>query len=206
MAVVGCYAKFYYWLLCQVCMFWVWYGWLWCCYCVFVVKRLSNSLRIYVFTSLDKHVPVPDIQINIILPSISTGLRVHTSLTEARQLQRSEKVIPGRRGRAGQVGAGAGTGRERKNNMNRLQNCDGRESNPGQLLGRQLCLPLYHHRCDESRCQCFNEMLVSLRRWGVSFIWYRFNPLSPMTPKVLKQELTSTSLSSLLSSVYRSAS
>ena len=25
-------------------------------------------------------------------------------------------------------------------------NCDGRESNPGQLLGRQLCSPLYHHR------------------------------------------------------------
>ena len=24
--------------------------------------------------------------------------------------------------------------------------CDGRESNPGQLLGRQLCSPLYHHR------------------------------------------------------------
>ena len=24
--------------------------------------------------------------------------------------------------------------------------CDGWESNPGQLLGRQLCLPLYHHR------------------------------------------------------------
>ena len=25
--------------------------------------------------------------------------------------------------------------------------CDGWESNPGQLLGRQLCSPLYHHRC-----------------------------------------------------------
>ena len=24
--------------------------------------------------------------------------------------------------------------------------CDGRESNPDQLLGRQLCSPLHHHR------------------------------------------------------------
>ena len=27
--------------------------------------------------------------------------------------------------------------------------CVGRESNPGQLLGRQLCSPLYHRRFDE---------------------------------------------------------
>ena len=32
--------------------------------------------------------------------------------------------------------------------MNLVKNglCDGRESNPGQLLGRQLCSPLYHQR------------------------------------------------------------
>ena len=30
---------------------------------------------------------------------------------------------------------------EKKNNI-----CVGRESNPGQLLGRQLCSPLYHQR------------------------------------------------------------
>ena len=33
------------------------------------------------------------------------------------------------------------------------QNCDncvGRESNPGQLLGRQLCSPLYHRRLSNS--------------------------------------------------------
>lgn len=29
----------------------------------------------------------------------------------------------------------------------RLASCVGRESNPGQLLGRQLCSPLYHQRC-----------------------------------------------------------
>ena len=29
--------------------------------------------------------------------------------------------------------------------------CVGRESNPGQLLGRQLCSPLYHQRCDNPR-------------------------------------------------------
>ncbi|XP_059001383.1 basic proline-rich protein-like [Mustela lutreola] len=29
----------------------------------------------------------------------------------------------------------------------RLACCVGRESNPGQLLGRQLCSPLYHQRC-----------------------------------------------------------
>ena len=28
---------------------------------------------------------------------------------------------------------------------NKIQ-CVGRESNPGQLLGRQLCSPLYHRR------------------------------------------------------------
>lgn len=27
-----------------------------------------------------------------------------------------------------------------------MSKCDGRESNPDQLLGRQLCLPLHHHR------------------------------------------------------------
>lgn len=27
-----------------------------------------------------------------------------------------------------------------------MSKCDGRESNPDQLLGRQLCSPLHHHR------------------------------------------------------------
>ena len=30
--------------------------------------------------------------------------------------------------------------------MQRKAACVGRESNPGQLLGRQLCSPLYHQR------------------------------------------------------------
>ena len=34
--------------------------------------------------------------------------------------------------------------------------CDGRESNPGQLLGRQLCSPLYHHRCQRSQERIVN--------------------------------------------------
>ena len=35
--------------------------------------------------------------------------------------------------------------------------CVGRESNPGQLLGRQLCLPLYHRRLDRHGGQQFCE-------------------------------------------------
>ena len=42
---------------------------------------------------------------------------------------------------------------ENKSSFSTLQNkkskkvrCVGRESNPGQLLGRQLCSPLYHRR------------------------------------------------------------
>ena len=31
---------------------------------------------------------------------------------------------------------------------NKKSYCVGRESNPGQLLGRQLCSPLYHRRFD----------------------------------------------------------
>ena len=33
-------------------------------------------------------------------------------------------------------------------NQTRKDYCVGRESNPGQLLGRQLCSPLYHRRFD----------------------------------------------------------
>ena len=33
-----------------------------------------------------------------------------------------------------------------KQKIRQKQNCVGRESNPGQLLGRQLCSPLYHRR------------------------------------------------------------
>ena len=32
------------------------------------------------------------------------------------------------------------------NSNKKGSSCDGRESNPGQLLGRQLCSPLYHQR------------------------------------------------------------
>ena len=32
-----------------------------------------------------------------------------------------------------------------------IKSCDVRESNPGQLLGRQLCSPLYQHRSDAKR-------------------------------------------------------
>ena len=34
--------------------------------------------------------------------------------------------------------------------------CVGRESNPGQLLGRQLCSPLYHQRALVFRGETFN--------------------------------------------------
>ena len=39
-------------------------------------------------------------------------------------------------------------GLERAQNVSAgfVQRCDVRESNPGQLLGRQLCSPLYQHR------------------------------------------------------------
>ena len=36
--------------------------------------------------------------------------------------------------------------RKRKKKGRKNVICDGRESNPGQLLGRQLCSPLYHQR------------------------------------------------------------
>ena len=37
-------------------------------------------------------------------------------------------------------------GRKQKCGEKEEQSCVGRESNPGQLLGRQLCSPLYHQR------------------------------------------------------------
>ncbi len=43
-----------------------------------------------------------------------------------------------------QVGWDSETEKKKKGRKNVI--CDGRESNPGQLLGRQLCSPLYHQR------------------------------------------------------------
>ncbi len=39
--------------------------------------------------------------------------------------------------------------KEKKAKAIKCNICDGRESNPGQLLGRQLCSPLYHQRLIE---------------------------------------------------------
>ncbi|XP_032447605.1 basic proline-rich protein-like [Lynx canadensis] len=41
----------------------------------------------------------------------------------------------------------AGLARRAPERRKRSGGCVGRESNPGQLLGRQLCSPLYHQRC-----------------------------------------------------------
>ena len=46
----------------------------------------------------------------------------------------------------------------------RLQQCVGRESNPGQLLGRQLCSPLYHQRSTLDRCLAAHQGLSRPRR------------------------------------------
>ena len=42
--------------------------------------------------------------------------------------------------------------------------CDVRESNPGQLLGRQLCSPLYQHRIDGYDAQMFVSNAASCKR------------------------------------------
>ena len=42
--------------------------------------------------------------------------------------------------------------------------CVGRESNPGQLLGRQLCSPLYHQRKAVQR-QCYSLYPISVTLW-----------------------------------------
>ena len=51
-------------------------------------------------------------------------------------------------GRSCVGGFGAGEERHRgaRQKKHENANCVGRESNPGQLLGRQLCSPLYHQR------------------------------------------------------------
>ena len=41
--------------------------------------------------------------------------------------------------------------------------CDVRESNPGQLLGRQLCSPLYQHRIDKHE-QHFIQYCATIQR------------------------------------------
>ena len=42
--------------------------------------------------------------------------------------------------------------------------CDVRESNPGQLLGRQLCSPLYQHRIDGYDAQMFVSNAASCKQ------------------------------------------
>lgn len=53
------------------------------------------------------------------------------------------------------LGAGHNLGRRQKKSLG----CVGRESNPGQLLGRQLCSPLYHQRnhLQPSSCSCSSQ-------------------------------------------------
>ncbi len=67
--------------------------------------------------------------------------------------------------------------------------CDGRESNPGQLLGRQLCSPLYHQRLIEvldSGSILYRklprgeyEATTTLCANNLAFIRYSHNILSP---------------------------
>ena len=40
--------------------------------------------------------------------------------------------------------------------------CDGRESNPGQLLGRQLCSPLYHRRLCQPDVRLNQHLVTSV--------------------------------------------
>ena len=46
--------------------------------------------------------------------------------------------------------------------------CDGRESNPGQLLGRQLCSPLYHHRMKTAGMSATSALYISVGSGGGS--------------------------------------
>ena len=46
----------------------------------------------------------------------------------------------------------------------KMLHCDVRESNPGQLLGRQLCSPLYQHRIDGYNAQMFVSNAASCKR------------------------------------------
>ena len=66
--------------------------------------------------------------------------------------------------------------------------CVGRESNPDQLLGRQLCSPLYHRRIVILRCfnRVFKTSVMQLH-WSVAWLYARIVPLSRIFKSLIKQ-------------------
>ena len=82
--------------------------------------------------------PVRTMDLMVLVPVLLNGLWVFCGLAVVthccdRVARFVTRYLPASRGRAVLYFTNAKT-------------CDGRESNPGQLLGRQLCSPLYHHR------------------------------------------------------------
>ena len=75
-------------------------------------------------------------------PAGSTLKTLHASFPHTRAQLRPRSMLraPGSR-------LPSGPGTRALEPRKRLASCVGRESNPGQLLGRQLCSPLYHQRC-----------------------------------------------------------
>ena len=71
--------------------------------------------------------------------------------------------------------------RNKKQKMRQRQHCVGRESNPGQLLGKQLCSPLYNRRVGRLSiwqfcfhgplCVCLRIMANGLQTWREYKIW-----------------------------------
>ncbi len=52
------------------------------------------------------------------------------------------------------------------------EKCVGRESNPGQLLGRQLCSPLYHRRLFQS-CSLSQFIQINKDFYGIASVYDR---------------------------------
>ena len=61
----------------------------------------------------------------------------------------------------------------------KMLHCDVRESNPGQLLGRQLCSPLYQHRIDGYNAQMFVSNAASCKRSTYYISIYHINTYLP---------------------------
>ena len=107
--------------------------------------------------------PVRTTDVMFLVPVLLNGLWVFCGLTEVtyccdRVARFVTRYLPASRGRAVLYFTNAKT-------------CDGRESNPGQLLGRQLCSPLYHHRWAVVRLGDCNavDFLTSRSVCSVSF-------------------------------------
>ena len=74
--------------------------------------------------------------------------------------------------------------RNAKQKIRQKQHCVGRESNPGQLLGRQLCSPLYNRRVDwlsfwqfcfhRSLCVCLRIIANGVNMTGIQNLYRNY--------------------------------